>query len=166
MSNKKIKKGLKTAKKHLEVQKKDQFFQSKRMRALITTFFTVMGVYAAFLTPILQRGSVIVDDFFVSQATVGGLYVNSVAVIATAYSKFSSSMLIHGRTFFISIFSIFIAINIFCQAKCMQNMKDYLLWETLREIGFAYLLQIIFFSSIYILILEPGIENKKERIRK
>lgn len=166
MNNKKGNRVRKTVKKQVEKQKKNQLFANKRVKALITTFLTAIGIYVAFLTPVFRMGSAVVDDFFISQATVGGLYINSLAVISTVYSKFSSSILIYGRTFGISLFSIFIAINIFCQSECMYHIEYSLLLESLRKMEFAYLLQIIFFISIYILILEPVIEFKKERIRK
>lgn len=142
--------------------------KSMRMRrdAVINTVLIVAGIYVTFFVMILTGNHPdIFDEFVSTQATLSGLYVNALAVISVTYGKFAAMDLIRVSTYFISVFALFVVMNIFAQALYMQNPTIWSTWCWLRSPFVTIVLQVLLVASIYMISCQKEVEYKKNKIR-
>lgn len=134
--------------------------------AVVNTLLVMMGIYIVFLLMILSEGTSGIYNVFVSsQASLAGMYVNALAIISVTYGKFSTMDLIRVSTYFLSIFALFIVINIFAQALYVVNPTLWTTWDWFRSPEVTYILQIALAISIYKLELQEEVKYKKNKIR-
>lgn len=138
----------------------------RRCKSFVNTILTMLGIYIAFFVMILAEGVDDVFDMFVDvQATPAGMYVNALAVISMTYSKFSTMDLIRVSTYFLSVFALFVVINIFAQSLYVVNPELWSAWDCFRSPMVTVALQVILMWSIYLLASQKEVEYKKNKIR-
>lgn len=148
------------------MKKRQPQLNSSRYNAVINTLLTMAGIYVAVIVMMIYGGNDdIIGGFISSQATLEALYVNALAVISVTYSKFSTMDLIRVSTYFLSLFAIFIVVNIFVQSLYVVNPTLWSAWTWFRSPSITCILQIILALSIYRLECQEAVTYKKNKIR-
>lgn len=119
----------------------------KNRNAIITTIITLLSIYMSFVVLLFTKGCDIEDNLYKSLSSLGGLYVNLLAVISVAYSKFSKETLVHSNVYWLSLTSFVAIISIFAQAKGM--LDNSISPEWLQSPCFSVILQILLAVLIY-----------------
>lgn len=119
----------------------------KNRNAIITTIITLLSIYMSFVVLLFTKGCDIEDNLYKSLSSLGGLYVNLLAVISVAYSKFSKETLVHSNVYWLSLTSFVAIISIFAQAKGMLDNSISPKW--LQSPCISVILQILLAVLIY-----------------
>lgn len=135
--------------------------------ALISTLFTLGGIYASFLTLILIKGSDAVGNLFQAQSLLGGLYVNLFAVVSVAYSKFAKEMLVHKNVYWLSLASFVTIISIFAQACVLVDTSTSLVVDWIETPHVSVALQVLLAILIFAIAAQKELDvrisyNKKK----
>lgn len=135
--------------------------------ALITTLFTLGGIYASFLTLILIKDSDAMGNLFQAQSLLGGLYVNLFAVVGVAYSKFAKEMLVHRNVYWLSLASFLTIISIYAQACVMTDTSTSLVVSWIESPYASVALQILLAILIFVIAAQKELDvrisyNKKK----
>lgn len=135
--------------------------------ALITTLFTLGGIYTSFLTLILIKDSDAMGNLFQAQSLLGGLYVNLFAVVGVAYSKFAKEMLVHRNVYWLSLTSFLTIISIYAQACVMTDTSTSLVVSWIESPYASVALQILLAILIFVIAAQKELDvriiyNKKK----
>lgn len=121
----------------------------KHRNAITTTILTLLGIYVSFVVLLFTKDGDVLDNLFLSLSSIGGLYVNLIAVISVAYSKFAKEILVHCNVFWLSVASFVIIVSIFAQAKGMIENSISPEWIQTPYISIA--LQMLLAFLIYLI---------------
>lgn len=122
----------------------------KHRNAIITTILTLLSIYVSFVVLLFTKDCDIEDNLYKSLSSLGGLYVNLLAVISVAYSKFSKENLVHSKVYWLSLTSFVTIISIFAQAKGMLDKSISPEW--LQSPCLSAVLQILLAILIYAMV--------------
>ncbi|TGX80578.1 hypothetical protein E5358_12460 [Palleniella muris] len=113
-----------------------------------TTIFALLGIYITFIVLAFYKDNNILKELIKAQASLGGLYVNLIAVVGVAYSKFAKEMFVHRNVYWLSLAAFIVVISIFAQAK---GSLDNTIEDFLQPMYISYILQIILAGIIWML---------------
>lgn len=141
--------------------------QSRFKDAFITTLLALGGIYAAFFSLILIKGSEAVDNLFQAQSLLGGLYVNLFAVISVAYSKFAKEVFVHIKVYWLSLVSFVVIVCIFAQACVMNDTSRSMVLDWLESPYVSLALQGLLTILIFAIAAQKDLDvrisyNKKK----
>lgn len=80
---------------------------------IYTTIFTTLGIYVTFIVLAFTKDKDVLGEILKAEASLGGLYVNLLAVISVAFSKFAREMFVHRNAYWLSLAAFIVAISIF-----------------------------------------------------
>lgn len=121
----------------------------KYKEALITTLFTLGGIYATFITFIFIKDSDAIGNLFQAQALLGGLYVNFFAISGVSYSKFAQEMFVHRNVYWLSLISFITIISIYAQADVMVDDSTSFIADWLESPYISIALQMLLAILIF-----------------
>lgn len=113
---------------------------------IYTTIFTTLGIYVTFIVLAFTKDKDVLGEILKAEASLGGLYVNLLAVISVAFSKFAREMFVHRNAYWLSLAAFIVAISIFAQAK---GRLDASISEYLQSTYISYILQVILICLIW-----------------
>lgn len=113
-----------------------------------TTIFALLGIYITFIVLAFYKDNDILKELIKAQVSLGGLYVNLIAVVGVAYSKFAKEMFVHRNVYWLSLAAFIVVISIFAQAK---GSLDNTIEDFLQPMYISYILQIILAGIIWML---------------
>lgn len=119
----------------------------KHGNAIITTILTLLSIYVTFVVLLFTKDCNVEYNLYKSLSSLGGLYVNLLAVVGVAYSKFSKENLVYCNVYWLSLISFVTIISIFAQAKGM--LDNSISPEWLQSYYVSVALQILLAFLIY-----------------
>lgn len=136
--------------------------------ALIPTLIALGGIYASFIGLVIYKDSNAVANLFQAQSLLGGLYVNLLAVISVAYSKFAKEMLVHRNVYWLSLASFLTIISIYAQACVMTDTSTSLIISWIESPYVSVALQILLAILIFVIAaqkeLDVRVSYKKKKL--
>ena len=134
--------------------------------ALLSTLFALGGIYASFLTLILIKDSDAVDNLFQAQSLLGGLYVNLLAVLSVAYSKFAKEIFVHRNVYWLSLASFVTIISIFAQACVLVDTSTSLTVGWIETPYLSFALQILLAILIFAIAAQKELDVRINYTKK
>lgn len=110
----------------------------KSYTTVYTTIFAALGIYVTFIVLAFSNKNDVWSEILKAEASLGGLYVNLLAVISVAYSKFAREPFVHRNVYWLSLSAFFVIVSIFAQAK---GSLDSSISEYLQPTYISYILQ-------------------------
>lgn len=128
-----------------------------------TGILIVLGLICSYLVKMLQVDSFNpIDAYLNAQAGIDSVYINTLVLIATSYSKTTKDFHMNGFVYLFNIFGIILIIHIFAQAIFMVYPEVNVFAEFMRSRWCAIGLNIVFFI---VLILISCLSGEVEYIK-
>lgn len=131
--------------------------------AMLTTAIAALGIYVTFLLLIFSKEGNVINKLLAAESTLGGLYVNSIAVISVAYSKFSGMEFVHKKVYWLTICAFIFCVSIFAQASGYFN-NDII--DMFQPVCWSFVLQLCLLFTIYKIAKQPMVDIQVTYKRK
>ena len=160
-------KGRKTAKAVVQTTR-SQATSGSRKHDLWTAALTALSLVIVHVTLVLHADNPDpVNAYLSSQASAGSFYINTLAVLSTAYGKATANFHVNGRTYLLSMLGYVLVAHIFAQAVFMVYPGIPLYAEFMRSEWFSIAGHLLLFGIIFAIACTKGIPDfTKETIKR
>lgn len=141
---------------------------SSRKHDFWTAVITVLSLVIVHVTLIIHADNADpVNAYLSSQASAGSFYINTLAVLSTAYGKATANFHVNGRTYLLSMFGYVLVAHIFAQAVFMVYPNISLYAEFMRSEWFSIAGHLLLFGIIFAIACTKGVPDyTKETIKR
>jgi|GEM_PF-4829008 hypothetical protein len=160
-------KGRKTAKAVVQTSR-PQASASSHKHDFWTAALTVLSLVIVQVTLVLHADNADpVNAYLSSQASAGSFYINTLAVLSTAYGKATANFHVNGHTYLLSMLGYVLVAHIFAQAVFMVYPDVPLYAEFMRSEWFSIAGHLLLFGIIFAIACTKGVPDfTKETIKR
>ena len=160
-------KGKNTAKVTIQTSR-PQTTAGSRKHDFWTAALTVLSLVIVHVTLLLHADNADpMNAYLSSQASAGSFYINTLAVLSTAYGKATANFHVNGRTYLLSMLGYVLVAHIFAQAVFMVYPDIPLYAEFMRTEWFSIAGHLLLFGIIFAIACTKGVpEFTKETIKR